>query len=63
MKFREYGDVLPRTITGLSPFDLDNRIEAFGNKYDIIDLQYAVTKGVGVEYSALILYRPKKDND
>lgn len=60
MKFREYGEVLPRTITGDSPQELDANIEAFGSRYDIIDLQYAVaTMADGRrEYSALVLFKP-----
>lgn len=63
MTFREYGEVLPRVITGNSPFDLEANIEEFGSRHDIIDLQYAVTKGVGVKYSALILYKPHNNKE
>lgn len=60
MKFREYGEVKPMTITRYTPKGLDVAIEIIGSRYDIIDLQFstAVRPIDGqVEYAALALVR------
>ena len=59
MKFREYGEVVPLTVTASTPRGLDMAIESIGQKRDVIDLQFSTTtKGDSdVEYSALLLVR------
>lgn len=62
MKFREYGEVKPITITSKGPLDLDERIEEIGNEYDIIDLQFAISGKIEddtILYSALLLVKEK----
>lgn len=63
MKFREYGEVKPMTITVDDGSELDNKIEEIGSTHDIIDLQFAMaTDGEGyVWYSALLLVKEKED--
>lgn len=39
MKFREYGEVVPLTVTASTPRGLDMAIESIGQKRDVIDLQ------------------------
>lgn len=60
MKFREYGEVEPITITADSNKQLDKLIEKIGKKNDIIDLQFATSYDVDryeLVYSALLLVR------
>ena len=60
MKFREYGEVKPLTITSDSKQDLDMQIEEIGRKSDIIDLQFATcydSDKYQMYYSALLLVR------
>lgn len=60
MKFREYGEVMPLTITEESEEQLDSKIEEIGKKSDIIDLQFATcydSDKYQMYYSALLLVR------
>ena len=60
MKFREYGEVKPLTITAETEQDLDKKIEETGEKSDIIDLQFATcydSDKFTMYYSALLLVR------
>lgn len=63
MKFREYGEVRPVTITADTAGELDSQIEELGSKHDIIDLQFAMaTDGDGyVWFSALLLVKEKEN--
>ena len=58
MKFREYGNVIPKTICAKNGIELDIQIEELGNKYDIIDLQFS-TNDKELGYSALLLIKEK----
>lgn len=60
MKFREYGEVKPVTISAESKIGLDIEIEKIGRLDDIIDLQFATSydkKRMVVVYSALLLVK------
>lgn len=60
MKFREYGEVKPITISAESKNGLDIEIEKIGRLYDIIDLQFATSYDRGrtvIVYSALLLVK------
>ena len=60
MKFREYGEVEPMTISEMAEKLLDERIEKIGRERDIIDLQFATsyipTENI-ILYSALLLVK------
>ena len=60
MKFREYGEVKPITITATTKEGLDGQIEKIGKENDIIDLQFATsfdtTRWI-IVYSALLLVK------
>lgn len=58
MKFREYKNVIPKTITAKSEEDLDKKIEELGSKYNIIDLQFSTCDN-NVMFSALLLIQEK----
>ena len=60
MKFREYGEVEPMTVSEVTEKLLDERIEQIGAVRDIIDLQFSsvyVPDENIVVYSALLLVR------
>ena len=60
MKFREYGEVEPMTVSEVTERLLDERIEQIGRERDIIDLQFATsyipTENI-ILYSALLLVK------
>jgi len=63
MKFREYGEVTPKTLTAETPQLLDQKIEQVGKAFDIIDLQFSTTGHNTlnmVQFSALLLIRERK---
>lgn len=57
MRFREYDNLLPKTVAAHDPEELDAKIERLAEKYDFIDLQFAMTD---CQYSALALLREKE---
>lgn len=60
MKFREYGEVKPITISADSEIGLDREIEEIGKSDDIIDLQFATSYDKDrmiIVYSALLLVK------
>lgn len=60
MKFREYGEVKPITISTDSKIGLDKEIEKIGRLDDIIDLQFATSYDkdrMVIVYSALLLVK------
>lgn len=60
MKFREYGEVKPITISTYSETELDWQIEKIGKSSDIIDLQFATSydkDSMSIVYSALLLVK------
>lgn len=63
MKFREYGEVEPITISSETHYGLDEIIEKIGLKRDIIDLQFSTAfdheKKVFL-FSALLLVKKEK---
>lgn len=64
MTFREYGVVHPKTLTASSPLELDQKIEALGARFEVIDLQYSTTT-IGpstVQFSALALIGQPRQN-
>lgn len=63
MKFREYDNVKPLTVSAPGPEALDKEIKKVAQTHDIIDLQFATnTLGGAIThytlYSALMLVRP-----
>lgn len=56
MKFREYTDLIPKTIAATNPEELDTQLERLSKDYDYIDLQFAMTNDW---YAALALLRKK----
>lgn len=64
MKFREYGEVKPITISSNSEEGLDKKIAEIGEKQDIIDLQFACAyDNIFKEftYSALLLVKESRN--
>lgn len=59
MKFREYDDLVPRTLIADSKEELDNVIEKLAEEWDFIDLQYSASETF---FSALALLRRKKED-
>lgn len=57
MKFREYGNVFPKTISASNEAELDKKIEELGAMYNIIDLQFSTSQDLG--FSALLLIKEK----
>lgn len=57
MKFREYEDLKPMTVSASSCEGLDTKLEALAEEYDFIDLQFAMTDN---KYSALALLKKKE---
>lgn len=57
MKFREYGNVFPKTISASNEEELDKKIEELGAMYNIIDLQFSTSQDLG--FSALLLIKEK----
>ena len=65
MKFRDYGEVVPVVVKAKRAHDLCDKIDAFGEERDLIDLQYSTTTLAdgSVEYSALALAAIRKGTD
>ena len=60
MKFREYGEVEPITISSETESGLDKKIQEIGEVRDIIDLQFSTAYNhttLDFLYSALLLVR------
>ena len=57
MKFREYEDLKPMTVSASSCEGLDTELETLAEEYDLIDLQFAMTDN---KYSALALLKKKE---
>ena len=57
MKFREYEDLKPMTVSASSCEGLDTELETLAEEYDFIDLQFDMTEN---KYSALALLKKKE---
>lgn len=59
MKFREYGDVRCKVFMSNSPYLIESYIDSFGEKNDIIDLQFSShsIKEGETKLVVLILYK------
>ena len=63
MKFREYGEVEPITISSETHIGLDEMIEKIGLERDIIDLQFSTAFNHSEQvfmFSALLLVKKEK---
>jgi len=63
MKFREYGEVEPITISSGNHEGLDKKIEKIGQERDIIDLQFSTAFNHSKQvfmFSALLLVKKEK---
>lgn len=62
MKFREYTNLKSKILWATQPHKLTDEVNQFGEKNDIIDLQYSSHKAVDGNnvYSVFILYKEEK---
>lgn len=57
MKFREYGELVPKTIVADSKEEMDRAIEDLSKDWDFVDLQYSASETF---FSALALLKKKE---
>jgi len=61
MKFREYQNLKSKIMWAITPTNLTDRVNEFGEQYDIIDIQYSshqARDGNNI-YSVFMLYKEK----
>lgn len=57
MRFREYGELVPKTLVADSKEEMDRMIEALSEEWDFVDLQYSASESF---FSALALLKKKE---